>query len=95
MCTQLQVPTPPRRASQVDALKYTRKNAEVRPFEAGGEGALEHFSRKTDAALFALGSSSKKRPHNLVLGRFHDHRWVALMLTTTGGPCRRAAVMCT
>ena len=61
-------------APQTDALKYTRKNAEVRPFEAGGEGALEHFSRKTDAALFALGSSSKKRPHNLVLGRFYDHR---------------------
>ena len=59
---------------QTDALKYTRKNAEVRPFEAGGEGALEHFSRKTDAALFALGSSSKKRPHNIVLGRFYDHR---------------------
>jgi len=61
-------------APQTDALKYTRKNAEVRPFETGGEGALEHFSRKTDAALFALGSSSKKRPHNLVLGRFYDHR---------------------
>ncbi len=59
---------------QIDAVKYTRKNAEVRPFEVGGEGALEHFSRKTDATTFALGSSSKKRPHNLVLGRFFDHR---------------------
>lgn len=55
-------------------MKYTRKNSEVRPFEAGGEGSLEHFGRKTEAGLFALGSTSKKRPHNLVLGRFYDQR---------------------
>ena len=82
--TQPQALTSPH-ASQVDALKYTRKNAEVRPFETGGEGALEHFSRKTDAALFALGSSSKKRPHNLVLGRFYDHRRDALRAAVRPG----------
>ena len=59
---------------QLDAVKYTRKNSEVRPFDAGGETALEHFARKADTALFALGSSSKKRPHNIVLGRFYDQR---------------------
>ena len=59
---------------QLDAVKYTRKNSEVKPFEAGGEGSLEYFGRKTEAGLFALGSTSKKRPHNLVLGRFYDQR---------------------
>ena len=55
-------------APQLEAVKLTRKNAEVRPFEAGGEGQLEHLARRADAALFALGSSTKKRPHNLTLG---------------------------
>ena len=55
-------------------MKYTRKNDDVRPFEAGGDTNLEHFSQKTDSSLFALGNHSKKRPHNLVLGRFFDHR---------------------
>ena len=59
---------------QGDSVKYTRKNDDVRPFEAGGETNLEHFSQKTDSSLFALGNHSKKRPHNIVLGRFFDHR---------------------
>lgn len=57
-----------------DSVKYTRKNDDVRPFEAGGDTNLEHFSQKTDSSLFALGNHSKKRPHNIVLGRFFDHR---------------------
>ena len=59
---------------QGDSVKYTRKNDDVRPFEAGGETNLEHFSQKTDSSLFALGNHSKKRPHNIILGRFFDHR---------------------
>lgn len=59
---------------QGDSVKYTRKNDDVRPFEAGGDTNLEHFSQKTDSSLFALGNHSKKRPHNIVLGRFFDHR---------------------
>ena len=59
---------------QGDSIKYTRKNDDVRPFEAGGDTNLEHFSQKTDSSLFALGNHSKKRPHNIVLGRFFDHR---------------------
>ncbi|KAK9816939.1 hypothetical protein WJX72_007221 [[Myrmecia] bisecta] len=57
-----------------DAVKYSRKNDDVRPFEAGGESHLEFFSRKNDLGLFCLGTHSKKRPHNLVFGRFYDHR---------------------
>ena len=60
--------------AQGDSVKYTRKNDDVRPFEAGGDTNLEHFAQKTDSSLFVLGNHSKKRPHNIVLGRFFDHR---------------------
>jgi ribosome production factor 2 len=53
-------------------VRYTRNNQEVRPFEAGGEASLERFARKADAGLFVVGSHSKKRPHNLTLGRMYD-----------------------
>lgn len=52
--------------------KLTRKNPDVRPFESGGEQPLERHARKVDAGVFAHGSTSKKRPHNLILGRFFD-----------------------
>ncbi|XP_074573649.1 ribosome production factor 2 homolog [Curcuma longa] len=55
------------------AVKYTKKNANIRPFESGGETSLEFFSLKTDCSLFVFGSHSKKRPNNLVLGRMFDH----------------------
>lgn len=56
-----------------NALKYSRKNDNVRPFESGGETSLEFFSVKTDCSLFVFGSHSKKRPNNLVIGRTYDH----------------------
>eukprot|EP00850_Spirogloea_muscicola_P009443 SM000053S17400 [mRNA] locus=s53:123370:125639:- [translate_table: standard] len=56
-----------------NATKLSRKNDAVRPFEGGGEASLEFMSLKTDCSLFAFGSHSKKRPHNLVLGRMFDH----------------------
>lgn len=55
------------------AIKYTKKNDSVRPFEGGGETSLEFLSQKTDCSLFAFGSHSKKRPNNLVFGRMFDH----------------------
>ncbi|XP_050406508.1 ribosome production factor 2 homolog [Patella vulgata] len=51
-------------------IMMKRKNV-VRPFE--DQTTLEYFSEKNDASLFLFGSHSKKRPHNLVLGRFFDH----------------------
>jgi len=56
-----------------DALKYNRKksNSQHGPFE--DISTIEFFSTKSDASLFAYGSHSKKRPHNLVLGRLFDH----------------------
>lgn len=56
-----------------NSIRYTRKNDSIRPFEAGGETSLEFFSQKTDCGLFVFGSHSKKRPDNLVIGRFYDH----------------------
>lgn len=46
----------------------------MQPFEAGGDVNLQHFSEKTDSSLFALGNHSKKRPHNITLGRFFEHQ---------------------
>lgn len=55
------------------AVRYTRKNENVRPFESGGETSLEFFSLKTDCSIFVYGSHAKKRPDNLVIGRMYDH----------------------
>ncbi|CAK9178907.1 unnamed protein product [Ilex paraguariensis] len=56
-----------------NAVKYTRKNDKIRPFESGGETSLEFYSLKTDCSIFVFGSHSKKRPDNLVIGRTYDH----------------------
>lgn len=53
--------------------KLSRKN-DVLPFESGGETHLENLARLNDASLFALGNHTKKRPHNLVLGRTFGFR---------------------
>ncbi len=57
---------------QREALKLSRKNDDMKPFEPGGETHLEHLARKADCGMFVLDSHTKKRPHNLILGR-----WVA------------------
>lgn len=55
------------------AVKYTRRNDSINPFETGGDTSLDFFSLKTDCSLFIYGSHSKKRPNNLVMGRMYDH----------------------
>lgn len=57
-----------------DCLKFSRKNDEVKPFEPGGEVALEQHGSRGNCSLFALGSNTKKRPNNMVLGRMYDFR---------------------
>ena len=57
-----------------ECLKLSRKNEAVRPFESGGEGSLEFLCLKADCSLFCLANHSKKRPHNLVLGRMFDFK---------------------
>ncbi|CAG0902085.1 unnamed protein product, partial [Cyprideis torosa] len=50
---------------------FGRKN-DVRPFE--DIAPVEQFARQHGAAIFGVGSHSKKRPHNVVLGRlFNEH----------------------
>jgi ribosome production factor 2 len=58
---------------KLESVRYTRAN-EVRPFEAGGEASLQFFCQRSDCTLFCLGQHSKKRPHNLVLGRMFDNQ---------------------
>ncbi|KAJ1969814.1 rRNA-binding ribosome biosynthesis protein rpf2 [Dimargaris xerosporica] len=53
-----------------NSLRYTRKN-ELRPFDDATQ--LEQMSRKNDTSLFLFGSHSKKRSHNLVIGRMFDY----------------------
>ena len=36
------------------AVRYTRKNENIRPFESGGETSLEFFSLKTDCSIFVV-----------------------------------------
>jgi ribosome production factor 2 len=47
----------------------SRKN-EIRPFE--DTSSLEFLMDKNECALFCFASHSKKRPHNLILGRTYD-----------------------
>ncbi|XP_047338619.1 ribosome production factor 2 homolog [Impatiens glandulifera] len=57
-----------------NAIKYSRRNDNIRPFEIGGETSLAFFSLKTDCSLIVFGSHSKKRPNNLIIGRTYDHQ---------------------
>jgi ribosome production factor 2 len=60
------------RKSKVTAVKTFHKKNQVRPFE--DVSSMEFFSRNNDCSLFAFGSHSKKRKHNMVLGRMFDHQ---------------------
>eukprot|EP00301_Raphidiophrys_heterophryoidea_P020459 c5145_g1_i2.p1 GENE.c5145_g1_i2~~c5145_g1_i2.p1 ORF type:complete len:310 (-),score=80.70 c5145_g1_i2:121-1011(-) len=53
------------------ANHFARKN-QIHPFEDAG--SLEFFAHQNDCSLFAFGSHSKKRPHNLVLGRMFNNQ---------------------
>ncbi|GBG81698.1 hypothetical protein CBR_g32692 [Chara braunii] len=55
------------------AVKLTKKNENILPFEGGGEAPLERMSQKLDCSIFAFGMHTKKRPHNLVIGRMFDY----------------------
>lgn len=59
------------RLKQPHSVHLRRHNA-VHPWEDASP--LEFLCQKNDASLFAFGTHSKKRPHNLVLGRMFDHK---------------------
>ena len=52
-----------------NATLFWKKNAMI-PFE--DTSSLEFLTKRNDTSLFAFGSHSKKRPHNIVLGRMYD-----------------------
>lgn len=45
------------------AVKYSRKNADIRPFESGGETSLEFFSLKTDCSIFVVSTKLRFHAH--------------------------------
>ncbi|KAJ2158257.1 rRNA-binding ribosome biosynthesis protein rpf2 [Coemansia sp. RSA 552] len=57
--------------SKPHAVNFTKKNR-IHPFD--DETGIEFFSTKNDCSLFAVGMHSKKRPHNLILGRTFNHQ---------------------
>lgn len=48
------------------------KKNDIRPFE--NVNSLEFLSQKNDCSLFMIGSHSKKRPNNFVLGRLFNYQ---------------------
>eukprot|EP00977_Amphora_coffeiformis_P007075 scaffold1536_cov166-Amphora_coffeaeformis.AAC.9 len=62
------------RAMQAPNVKLLSKKNKLVPFDTDGQQSLEFLSTKNDCALFAVASSNKKRPANLVLGRTFDHQ---------------------
>ncbi|CAD5117280.1 DgyrCDS6068 [Dimorphilus gyrociliatus] len=55
---------------KMNSVLYKKKNI-TRPFE--DTSSVEFFSQRSDSSLLLFGSHSKKRPHNLVFGRFFDY----------------------
>jgi len=54
---------------QPESKMFAKKNV-TRPFE--DQSSVEFLCQTNDTSLFAYGSHSKKRPHNLVMGRTFD-----------------------
>ena len=52
--------------------KSLSKKNDIRPFD--DVNSLEFLSKKNDCSLFVIGSHSKKRPNNLVMGRFFNYQ---------------------
>ncbi|WJX91820.1 hypothetical protein P8452_73543 [Trifolium repens] len=50
------------------AVKYSRKNDNIKPFEAGGETSLEFFSQKTDCYSCCMDLTQRSDLITLLLG---------------------------
>lgn len=58
----------------MESVLLSRRHIGLAPFEDGGEIYLEKLSQKHDAGFFVVANHTKSKPHNLVFGRFYDHR---------------------
>lgn len=54
-----------------NAVLMAKRNM-TRPFE--DSTSLEFLSKMNDTSLFMFGCHSKKRPHNIIIGRMFDHQ---------------------
>ena len=54
-----------------DSTNFSRRN-DKRPFE--DETSVEFLCQKNECSVFGFGSHSKKRPHNLILGRTYNYK---------------------
>ena len=66
------------RSMQAPNVKLLSKKNQIVPFDTEGQQSLEFLSTKNDCALFAVATSNKKRPANIVLGRTFDHQMLDL-----------------
>lgn len=62
------------RSMQAPNVKLLSKKNQLVPFDTDGQQSLEFLTTKNDCALFAVASSNKKRPANLIMGRTFDHQ---------------------
>lgn len=61
------------------AVKFSRKNENIKPFESGGETSLEFFSQKTDCSIFVVSFYSYYYHlfcHFVSLEAFQANKWV-------------------
>lgn len=57
-----------------NAISFSKKENNVRPFEDTSNQTLEFWSAKNDASMFVIGQSTKKRPDGLTFVRMYDGR---------------------
>lgn len=62
------------RSMQAPHVKLLSKKNQIVPFDSEGQQSLEFLTTKNDCALFAVGSSNKKRAANLIVGRTFDRQ---------------------
>ena len=62
------------RAMTAPQAKLLSKNNPISSFEADGRNSIEFLCTKNDCNTFAIASTNKKRPNNLVIGRLFNHQ---------------------